>query len=154
MEKFGAYKILKDKKLIVEYYSGDLTVKDLIFFKDVISKDQNYNLYWNTIADFRDSTVLAKNDELIQIVDFLKSKFKESEESGVRTIAYLSSKPNEVALSVLYSLLVKNSGLNYNNIIASSIDVIIKNFDDNVITENEVVEIIDELKVQSNNLFD
>ncbi|TYC07978.1 hypothetical protein ES677_14715 [Bizionia gelidisalsuginis] len=72
MEKFGAYKITPHKELIIEYYAGVITVKDIILFKKSIRQDPNYNLYWNTLLDLRDSKVSIKSSEIPQVIDFIK----------------------------------------------------------------------------------
>ena len=150
MKKIGAYKILPNKQLIIEYYSGEITIKDLMFFKYVIRKEPNYNFYWNTVLDFRDCVLLIKQDGLKEIIAFFKNNYEILES---RNVAYLSSKPNEVALSILYSLLVKDSGLNFDTSVFSSTSGVVKMFGEKLITEKDLIEIIDELKTKPNNVY-
>jgi len=151
MTKIGAYKILPDKKLIIEYYSGEITVEDLIFFKNVIRKEPNYNWGWNTILDFRDCVLLIKNNDLKELVDFFKNNFERPES---RNLAVLSANPNEVALSILYSFLVKDSGLDFETYSFSTTLGIVKLFGENIITEKGLIEIIDALKKEPNNVYE
>jgi len=150
MEKIGAYKILPDKQLIIEYYSGELTIKDLMFFKTIIRKEPNYNFDWKTIADFRDCNLLIKNAELEKLVEFLKNNF---EKSYSRKVAILSAKPIEVALSILYSLLVKETGLDYDTFVFSTTQGVVQTFDEKLISEKELIEIISDLKTKPNNIY-
>ena len=151
MTKIGAYKILPDKQLIIEYYSGEITVKDLIFLKNVIRKEPNYNWGWNTILDFRDCVLLIKNADLKDLVDFFKNNF---ERSKTRTLVVLSASPTEVALSVLYSFLVKDSGLGFDTYTFSTTLGIVKLYGENIITEKGLEEIIDDLKSSPNNVYE
>ncbi|TYB80348.1 hypothetical protein ES677_14710 [Bizionia gelidisalsuginis] len=150
MEKFGAYKIIPHKELIIEYYAGVITVKDLILFKKRIRQDPNYNLYWNTLLDLRDSKVSIKSSEIPQVIDFMKIGYNEA---LTRNTMFLSSRSNEIALAELYSLLVKGSSLNFNIYNVSSIEAVVLNFCENIIDKQELVTIINDLKTNTNNIY-
>lgn len=150
MEKVGAYKIIYDRPLIVEYYSGVITVEDLIHFKNIIKEEPNYDLYFNTILDFRDCDLQIDKKGLAAIVDFLDSSF---EKSGNRKVAYLTSKPNEVVSATLYSILVEKSKLSFITNIFSTLDAVIGFFGEKIITKKELIETFDELKTKPNNIF-
>ena len=150
MGKFGTYKILNDRPLIVEYYNGIMTAEDFIHFKNVIKKEPNYNLYSNTIIDLRDCDVRIEMENLKIIIDFLKSNFEKKEN---RTVAYLTSKPNEIVLATLYSVLAENADINFNPNVFTKVKLVTKLFREEIITEKEYIEIIDELKTSPNNVF-
>lgn len=151
MKKIGAYKILYDRQLIIEYYSGEITTEDLLFFKNAIHEEPNHNLYWNTVLDLRDCNLLVKGDELPEIIDFFKKN--SSEKSGTRNVAYITSKPNEAALSTLYAIAIKKSGLNFNPNVFSTLMAVSNFIGEKTITEKELAEIINELKAKPNNVF-
>ena len=150
MEKVGAYKIIYDRPLIVEYYYGLITAEDLIYLKNVIRKEPDYNLYFNTVLDLRDCDLQINSEGLATIVDFFESSF---EKTGIRKVAYLTSKPNEVVRATLYSILLGRSELNFNPNIFSTIEAVIGFFGEEIITEKELIEIIDELKTKPDNVY-
>ena len=71
----------------------------------------------------------------------------------IRTVAYLVTKPNEVVLATLYSILAENSELNFNANVFSSTKPMVRLFGEEIITEKDFVEIIDELKKSPNNVY-
>jgi hypothetical protein len=150
VKKFGTYKILYDKPLIMEYYSGLISNEDFIHFKNIIKKEPNYTFYSNTILDLRDCHVQIDIEDLNKILDFMKSSFEKKEN---RTVAYLTSEPNETILATLYSVLAEKSDLNFKPNVFSSIKPVIRLFGEEIITENEYIGIIDELKTSPNNVF-
>ncbi len=150
MGKFGTYKILYDRPLIVEYYNGLITVEDFIHLKNTIKEEPNYNFYSNTILDLRDCDIKIEMEELETLINFYRANFEKKED---RTVAYLTSKPNEIVLATLYSVLVENSDLNINTNVYTTIKPIIKLFGEEIITEKEYIEIIAELKISPNNVF-
>lgn len=150
MIKIGAYKILYDKNLIVEYYNGIINAEDLIFLKNVIRNEPDYNLYSNTILDFRDCDLQIDYKGITKIIDFFKSKHVVN---GSRKIAYLTSKPNQVAIATMYSQLAKESELGFNPNIFTTIEATAKLFGPAVITEKELIKIIDQLKTKPNNVY-
>lgn len=150
MEKFGTYKILYDRPLIVEYYNGLITVEDFIHLKNTITKEPNYNFYSNTILDLRDCNIKIEMEELETLINFYRENFEKKED---RTVAYLTSKPNEIVLATLYSVLVENSDLNFNTNVFTTIKPIVRLFGEEIITEKDYIEIIDELKTSPNNVY-
>jgi len=90
MKKIGAYKILYDRQLIIEYYSGEITTEDLLFFKNAICEEPNHNLYWNTVLDLRDCNLLVKGDELPEIIDFKKKTVLKNQGPEMSHISHLN----------------------------------------------------------------
>ncbi|MFN8257911.1 MAG: hypothetical protein U0W24_19600 [Bacteroidales bacterium] len=147
MEKFGTYMIIPEKPLIVGYYNGIIKIEDIIHFNIVIRKEPNYNYFANTILDFRYCTLDIKHDELPKIINYIKSSFKKT---GDRKVAYLTSKPNEVVVTSMYQYILDYSDLNYNPKIFSTVKAIANFFGNKVISEKELLGIIEELKTKPN----
>ena len=101
MDKFGSYQILEKECLILEYYSGEIRMCDIFHLKEIISKDKLYNATFNIIHDFRDAIFNITQDDIEMIKDFFDSH---PEILNKRFGAYLTSKPNEVAFSTLFSV--------------------------------------------------
>jgi hypothetical protein len=150
MGKFGTYKILNHRPLIVEYYNGIISTEDLIHLKNVIKEEPDYNFYSNTILDLRDCDLHIDIEDLKTIIDFFKLNFEKKEN---RTVAYFTSKPNGVVLATLFSILAENSELNFNPNVFSSLKPMVRLFGEEIITEKDYIEIIDELKTSPNNVY-
>lgn len=152
MDKVGSYKILAKKQLVVEYYSGDIGTDDLIYLKRKISKEGNYSFNFDTVMDFRDANLKFYNSDLLRLIEFYKRYFKNI---GGRNVAHLTSKPNDVAQSILFSLLVKSYNLSYINPKAfSTIEGIAYWFDSAEINKELLYGILRELKTQPNNVYE
>jgi len=150
MDKVGAYKILSDKQLVIEYYSGEINVDDLIHLKNIISKESNYNFFTNTVFDVRNADLMFSKSDLLKLNDFLSKKFIGS---GARTIAFLTNKPNDVVQTTLFSHLVESSELNYNSGIFSTIDGIVNWLCNPEINKKPIETTLFELKTKPNNVY-
>lgn len=150
MKKFGAYKIVSDKEMNIEYYRGEITIEDLISFKKKLHSDPDYNRYWSTIADLRDCKLIVKSSEFSEFINFMKTGYDHTKS---RSIALISSRPNDVAISTMYSLLVKESGLNFTTYLLSAIDSVVNSFCNNLFTEEELNAILKGLKTSTNNIY-
>ena len=150
MGKFGTYKILYDKPLIVEYYNGFITTEDFIHLKNVIKDEPDYNFYSNTILDLRDCDLKIEVEDLETLIQFFRANFENKEN---RTVAYLTSKPNGLVLATLFSISVESSELNFNPNVFSSTAPMVRLFGEEIITEKEYIGIIDELKSSPNNVY-
>jgi len=87
------YRILHEEKLIVEYYSGEIVLENLIEFKKMLLTDPEYNPHYNLLADLRDATFLLTEYEIKGYLDYAKPVlylFKK------RKSAYLTHTPNQV----------------------------------------------------------
>lgn len=146
--KFGSYKVIVDRQVVVEYYRGVINVNDLIQLKKNILKDPDYNKFWNTIVDFRDCKITIKPNDVTKMIEYMKADYQGGQ---TRHIVLLANKPHEVAISTLYTVLLQESGLNFKSFIASEVDSIINRFYDGIFTEDEIVEIIYQLKTNSIN---
>jgi len=151
VEKVGCYKILPDKKLIIEYYSGTIDVPDLMDFKNIISEDPDHNFYFNTLIDFRDAKLVVGKKELDNILTFFRKKFKPE---GIRNVAYLTSTPNEVVLTKLFSLVAKTyTDLNFNLQTFSTVSAASAWFRSVTVAPETLENALWELKNSSRNVF-
>lgn len=92
-EKKYHYRILHEEKLIVEYYSGDIVLENLIEFKKILLTDPEYNPQYNLLIDLRDATFLLTEYEIKKYLEYAKPVlylFKK------RKSAYLTHTPNQV----------------------------------------------------------
>ena len=151
MKKIGAYKLLIKERLVIEYYSGEITLEDIIYFKKQISKDLNYDFSFNTLFDMRDAIIKVSESEMILLLEFLNKHFKKG---NVRNVAYLTNSPNDVVKSTLFSILLNNNELNMNTKIFSTINAIAKWFNIEDINEKELDAILFRLKTQPNNVYE
>lgn len=62
---YAAYSILPEQKLIVECYSGQLTIKNIVKYKMKLISDPGYNTSYTMFGDLRDCEI----DSLLDDVD-------------------------------------------------------------------------------------
>lgn len=101
--KAGKYELLPKIELILEYYSGEISFDDLIYFKKTLGTDPKFNFYHTTILDLREATLKLNEIEMVQLLNFFRDSF---EVKGIRKVAYLTSKPDQVVLTTLFSSLL------------------------------------------------
>jgi hypothetical protein len=97
------YTIIPDKKLILECYSGIISVHDLIKNKINVSKDKLYDPAFNIIHDMRDAELLISEDEGRNFYNFIKS-YKTTQVK--RRVAHLTQTPHQVAVTTQFSFMV------------------------------------------------
>lgn len=92
-EKKYHYRILHEEKLIVEYYSGEIILENLIAYKKILLADPEYSPQYNLLVDLRDATFLLTEYEIKKYLEYTKPVhylFKK------RKSAYLTHTPNQV----------------------------------------------------------
>jgi len=99
-KKKRTYKIIAEKSLIVQYYAGDIGIDDIIYLQKVISNELSYSPAFDIVVDFSHANLLLTEKDLIDYIAFVKSYPKIQ---GKRKAAYLTSKPNQVVYSTLFS---------------------------------------------------
>jgi hypothetical protein len=150
--KAGSYVIMPQKKLVLEYYRGQISMSDLIHFKEVISEEPHHNFYFNTLIDFRDAKLVIGKNELETILKFFRKKFKSE---GSRNVAYLTSTPNEVVLTKLFSLLAYDyADLNFNLQTFSTIEAASNWFSSVSVDSETLKSALSELKNSPNKVFE
>jgi hypothetical protein len=107
----SVYKIIKDQSLIVEVYHGSFTVNEIIKFKLLVWKDENFNPDFNIIHDIRKATFLFEFNEINHYIDFLLNK---KSNVGKRRSSMITSTPNQVAMSLGFDKLKKDLPININ----------------------------------------
>lgn len=105
MNKIGAYYISVENKLIVIYLSGYIDIDDLIYLQNVMHLNPTFNAYFDVIIDFRDSIPVANEQDIKRYIEFMKMN---SQYFRNRKGAYLTSKPNEVVATTLFSILLND----------------------------------------------
>ena len=146
MNKVGSYKINKEEKFIIEYYYGQIEIEDVMFLKDTLSKEESFNASYSIIHDFRNSNLKLSQEDLKNHLEFVK---KHPTFLGERDVAFLTSRPNEVVLTTLFSMLAKNKILVnfeiFTTINAASMWLKIK--------ATSIQKALDEIKTQPNILY-
>ncbi|MDX9694185.1 MAG: hypothetical protein RBT49_00175 [Bacteroidales bacterium] len=104
LKKFS-YKILSDKSLILEYYSGDFNIKEFIESKDKVSKDNDYNPNFDIIHDFRDIKFQIEAEEIFQYIQHISFG---SILFGKRRSVAITSNPNQLVPPMLFKLNKEN----------------------------------------------
>ena len=145
MGKFGAYKILKDEKLIIEYHTGRITTLDFIESRRIISSDESYNPDFDLIFDWRDVEMIVTQDDINEFIIFFK---KFSKIVGDRKSAYLTSKPNEVIVTTLFSQGIEDSSVKTGTF--STIKGVVNWINNKGLDKNKLMNIIKELKTHPN----
>jgi len=98
MESIHKYKIIQNMNLIIEYHAGKLCYDEIIKFKTIQSKDDNYNANYNFLVDIREAEIMLSEDQIINIFKFvIDNKIM----IGNRKVAQLTSTPNQVVTTIL-----------------------------------------------------
>ena len=92
------YLILPDEKLILEYYSGELKLSNILNIKTNICEDELYDPTYAIIENFREARLLFNRDDVQAYINFIKyHKLM----YGERKTAFLTITPKETALATL-----------------------------------------------------
>lgn len=148
MSKFGSYKIITNERLIIEYHSGDISVNEFLESRKIISSVPDYNPYFDLVLDFRDVNMLANEKDIKRFVSFFKG-FKQI--LGKRKSAYLTSKPNQVVITTVFSLDIKDTPVS--PMTFSTIDALVGWLNKKNIDKDTLTKIIEELKTHPNRLY-
>jgi len=95
------YIILKEHNLILEHYSGNIYLDDIIRLAEIESADENFNATLNIIVDFRKATLNITEKDVSEYVQYAKNK----NNFEVKKTAILTSTPNHVVVSTLFSIM-------------------------------------------------
>ncbi len=102
------YQILPEKKLILEYYSGNIYKNTIMYFKQEISKHVAYNMHYNIIHDFRDAELVANIEDVRSFIDYIKQNERTYAQ---KKIAFITDNPNQVTITYLFNTLKKETYL-------------------------------------------
>jgi hypothetical protein len=97
----GVYKyiMLKELKLIIQFYQGDITLDGLINLKKEVLQDKSYNSDYGLLGDFRLSNILLNMDEVEEYGNWLK---KNSIRNNLNII--ITSTPHQTVKTVIFGL--------------------------------------------------
>lgn len=149
MIKIGKYKILTELNLIIEYYSGEIDIDDIIHMQKVLSEESIYRPTQDIILDFRDATLKIEEEDLKRYLEFVKGFPKVF---GKRKAAYLTNTPNDVVITTIFDLVVQQNDVPINIGIYSTFKGILDWLDIETIDYNAIELIIDDIKTQPNTL--
>jgi len=95
----GIYKyiILKELKLIIQFYQGDITLVGLINLKKEVLQDKSYNSDYGLLTDFRLSNILLNVDEVEEYGNWLKEN---SNRNNLNMI--LTSTPQQTVKTMIF----------------------------------------------------
>lgn len=85
MSNFANYIIIPELRLLVSYYSGSITLKDLIHLNELFIKDDLFDSSYDALVDFRDSKAIGFRVDISEYFNFIKSKvsFSKQIQNGI-----------------------------------------------------------------------
>lgn len=98
----AAYRILPDYRLIVSYYSGTISEKEIIALKETIRGDKDFNMGYNTLDDFSDTDFNVSQESYTRIFDWLQVHYSFGRKSAVMT-----STPQQVVNITMFNYIQK-----------------------------------------------
>jgi hypothetical protein len=149
MIKVGTYKIIADKQLIIEYYSGNTVIEDFIHLKEIITTEPEYDFTYSVLFDVSDADLKISESDLKKLIDYLKVKF----DSKKKKVAYLTKGPNDVVQTTLFLNLVNNCHFNVIADIFSTIQGAAKWLNIENVNKEYLETKLSELKTQPTNVF-
>lgn len=117
MHCYTNFKIVPEKKLIIEYFSGTINLDEIIKLKYLESKNPHFCPDFNIIDDSRDAEFLLNEKDIKLYIKILSNN---ELFVGKRNAAYLTKTPHQVVIATLFDLLKKELPLNIK--IVSTID--------------------------------
>tara|TARA_R110002050_G_scaffold297339_1_gene458589 strand:+ start:8635 stop:9078 length:444 start_codon:yes stop_codon:yes gene_type:complete len=140
MVKIFRYKILVPHKTIIAYYQGEINVQDLIEFKVLMSNDPDYDPAYNLILDFRKCRMNFGQEGVLEYIEFVKNNDKIR---VARNTLFLTDRPNEVALTILFDFL--KGQLPLKTAVFTTVEALLKwlfgSFENNTYVHNEINEL-------------
>ena len=95
--------------MIVEYHSGNINIDEFIQSRKTISQDPDFNPDFDILFDFRDANMLVNQADIKKFSEFFKGY---SPIIGNRKSAYITSKPNQVAITTIFSMEIEDISVN------------------------------------------
>lgn len=99
-----AYDILPEQHLILTYFEGKITVKELFKINEEFMADERFNIEFNQIMDMRSAIGIGFSFEILEYFNFLKNtqKFTKRIHNGV-----VATTPNIKLLTSIFGGLSK-----------------------------------------------
>ena len=104
MTKTGAYIILKEHKIVFEYYAGITSAEELMHITNSVYTDPDFDSSFYFVLDFRDATLQGNKIDMQKYLKFLQDS---ASSIAKRKAAYLTSKPNEVVITTIFTNLME-----------------------------------------------
>nr|WP_321452081.1 hypothetical protein [uncultured Carboxylicivirga sp.] len=96
-----SYIIVPSCHLILEFYSGDVYLKDVLALKYKSASDINYRSDYSVIMDYRYANIKGGAEELDTYIREINTS---KTLKGHRFVGVLTSRPNEVVAATLFDL--------------------------------------------------
>ena len=143
MTRKSLFQILPDYRLIIEYYSGEINLDDILNTKIMMTNDAKYDHKFSVIHDFRDARINIHESEIKRVEGFL------SENTSIidkRKGACITNNPHDVAITMLMSFVLNNFPVKVE--IFSTIGSALWWLDITALTAEDIEKIIESLKNQ------
>lgn len=140
------YLIIKEMRLIIEYFSGKIYYDDYIKFKNIQSQDENYNPTYNQLLDLRDSELMIDGEQVNNAIQYFKQN---KHLLANRRVAVLTSEPNHV---IVTTLAILNNDTPINNRVFSTVEKAIEFIGYSILEKNKIENLIQQIKTQPNTL--
>ena len=148
MNKFGAYKILKKERIIIEYHAGNINIEEFINSRNIVSSDIDYSSDMDVIFDYREANMIVNHHDIERFVKIFKNT---SKIVGNRKSAYLTKKPKHLVVTTLFSQGIKDTPVLTETF--STLKAAVSWVGNVNLNVNKLKLIIEELKKSSNTLY-
>lgn len=101
MPLVSSYKIFKDKNLITEFFSGNLSVDSYIDFKQKLIKDPDFSVNFNYFIYFKSVNFNVSEKEITKYIHFSNKHLSFNEN---RNVAIITETPNQVVPCMLFKI--------------------------------------------------
>jgi len=106
MSQKNSYTILEKENLIIEYFSGILTIESLIKFKQKLIRDSKFSVDYSYYVHFKNVTFDIDVQEISKYITFSS---KHLNPKSNRKVAIITNTPNQVVLTTLFKLQSKHA---------------------------------------------
>lgn len=96
------YKVIPDLNLIIDYYSGTLTLTEILRLKGKQAKDPLWEPHFNTLSDMRDAFIAMDEEEIKTLASY---QVKDEKWRVERKTASLTNEANHVVFEKLFNRL-------------------------------------------------
>lgn len=135
------YKIVKENKLIIHYFSGKVLLNDLFNSIKIVINDVDFDPHMSVLNDLRDCEIITDTKSIYELTEYVKNNKKLY---AKRKTAFLTNSPKQVVFSTLL-INLKNEPLVSIKIV-STIESALKHLKGNTYDYELVNNIINKLK--------
>ena len=101
------YKILPELNLLLEFWSGEVTLENYIEYKKQVFKSEKFNPHIDTIADFRNSFLNVTENDILKLIEFHRQNGFITDRISI----HITQTPNHVLYSYLYAQNIHSSSV-------------------------------------------